>query len=85
MTVNSDGTVTSTGDIAPVEPADPIILTLPNGGTLTATYSDENITYNAHVLIGTWMGIGYGTTMTDTDEVIWAAGASTSDSATYDV
>jgi hypothetical protein len=91
MTVNSDGTVTSTGDNGSdiVIPDDPVttflILELPNGSTLEAGYSDNTVTYVASVLPSTWMGIGYGDSMIDTDEVIWAAGADVGTSTVYDV
>jgi hypothetical protein len=61
------------------------LLTLSNGSTINATVSGDNVTYVAHVLVNTWIGVGYGTSMTDTDEVIWAAGASIDASSVYDV
>jgi hypothetical protein len=86
MTVNSDGTVTSSGNIEPATPTvtTSLILTLENGSTLEAGYSDDTVTYIASVLPSTWFGIGYGSSMIDTDEVIWAAGADASSSTVYD-
>jgi hypothetical protein len=52
---------------------------------LSATYQDNNIIYLAHVKKGTYLAIGYGTSMTNTDEVFWAAGTSVATSAVYDV
>jgi hypothetical protein len=86
MTVNSDGTVTSSGNIEPATPTvtTSLILTLENGSTLEAGYSEDTVTYVASVLPSNWMGIGYGNSMIDTDEVIWAAGADVSTSTVYD-
>ena len=86
MTVNSDGTVTSSGNIALETPTvtTNLILTLENGSTLEVGYSDDTVTYIAKVLPSTWIGIGYGSSMTNTDEVIWAAGADVSLSTVYD-
>jgi hypothetical protein len=97
-TVNSDGTVTSTGyngsDVIITEPS--LLITVSNGSTLSANYTpsssvtgygagSDTVTYTVEVLLNTWLGIGYGTSMTDTDEVIFAAGADVASSAVYDV
>ena len=61
------------------------ILKLDNGNTLSASATHDAITYVAHVAKESWMGIGYGTSMTQTDEVMWAAGADVKNSSVYDV
>jgi hypothetical protein len=66
------------------EDANSNLLTIDNYSYLTATYSDENITYYAHVLQDNWLAIGYGTSMMGTDVVIWAAGSDVDTSAQYD-
>ena len=68
----------------PLKAASTQILVLSNGSTLSATSDAENITYNASVLKGTYMAIGYGSAMYNTDMVIWAAADTTSDSVQYD-
>lgn len=56
-----------------------------NGSTLSASATHDAITYTAHVKKNTWMGIGYGKSMSSTDEVMWAAGADVGTSTVYDV
>jgi hypothetical protein len=89
MTLSSDGSVSSEGDIEPAPTPEPTNSTLilnidKNGSTLSATATDSDITYLAHVIKGTYLAIGYGTSMSDTDMVFWAAGSSESSSNVYD-
>ena len=85
MTVSSDGSVESSGNNGLTSPVNTnLILTLTNGSTLSAGYSSETVTYFAHVKMSTWMGIGYGNSMENTDEVIWAAGVDYVSSTVYD-
>jgi hypothetical protein len=99
MTVNSDGTVTSTGyngsDVIITTPS--LLITVSNGSSLSSNYTpsssvtgygvagSDTVTYTVNVLLNTWLGIGYGTSMTNTDEVIFAAGADVASSTVYDV
>lgn len=48
---------------------------LPNGSTLYAVYDSVNsvVIYNVVVMPGTYLAIGYGTTMTNTDMAFWGA------------
>ena len=55
-----------------------------NGSTLSAEYLQGTLTYYAHVKANTWMGIGYGNSMTNTDEVIWAVGPGYDGGNVYD-
>lgn len=38
------------------------------------TNSPQKIVYNAHVAKGSYLGIGYGPNMSNTDMVAWEAG-----------
>jgi hypothetical protein len=58
---------------------------LPNGSTLYAVYDSTNnvVIYNVVVMPGTYLAIGYGTSMTNTDMAFW--GANGASSVMYDM
>jgi len=61
------------------------VITMPNGSTLYASYNSATSTvqYNAIVMPNTYLAIGYGTTMENTDMAFW--GANGADSVMYDM
>ena len=56
------------------------LVTLPNGSTLYAAWDATNsvVQYDAIVMKNTYMSIGYGTDMTNTDMVFWSANGASS-------
>jgi len=58
---------------------------MPNGSTLYAWYDSTNnwIEYDVIVMKDTWLSIGYGTSMTDTDMAFW--GANSTQPVMYDM
>lgn len=56
------------------------LLTMPNGSTLYAFYDTTNLVvqYDVIVMNNTYLAIGYGTSMTDTDMIYWGANGASS-------
>lgn len=56
------------------------LVTMPNGSTLYAVWDATNsvVQYDAIVMAGTYLSIGYGTDMTNTDMVFWGANGASS-------
>jgi hypothetical protein len=56
------------------------VITLPNGSTLYASYISASslIQYNVVVMPNTYLAIGYGTSMTNTDMAFWGANGTAS-------
>lgn len=61
------------------------VVTLPNGSTLYASYDSTNsqVIFNAIVMPNTYLAIGYGTSMVQTDMAFW--GANSTASVMYDM
>lgn len=77
--IDSDGTVYSGGDngLSPTPVTTTEVLMTANGNTLSVAYNAVAglVQYNVHVKVGTYLGIGYGTSMTNVDMVAWEAGS----------
>lgn len=59
------------------------VLELTNGSTLNVGYDQANskVLYEASVKVGTYLGMGFGSSMTDTDMIAWEAGSTASTSS----
>lgn len=73
MTLFSDGTVSSSGGIRPLA-KEPLLQT-PNGSILTAWYDKVNdwVEFDVWVKPSTWIAIGFGTSMTETDVAFFSS------------
>lgn len=76
LTVNDDGSVLTSGDngiTVPSPSGTNLVLNMTNGSTLYMGYDTVSmqVKYYAHVLQSTWLGIGYGTSMSETNMVSW--------------
>ena len=69
----------------PTPVATTLILEMPDGSTLSAGYDNLTITYSAHVLHDTYLAIGYGKQMADTNMVSFAAGSTANNSVCNDL
>lgn len=78
LTFNSDGTSTATGGLQPIE-SGPLI-SLPNGSQLSASYDATNdvVVYDVLVMAQSYLAIGYGTSMTNTDMCYWGSNGASS-------
>lgn len=80
MTIPSNGNAATTdGGALRVIDSGPLV-SLPNGSQVFIKFnnSTELVEYNVLVMGGSWVAIGYGATMTDTDMVLWSADGASS-------
>jgi len=77
--IYSDGSVISGGDngLSPTPSNATLVLKTSNGSTLSTSYNNSTnlIQFNAHVKTGSYLAVGFGTSMTNADMVAWEAGA----------
>ena len=90
MTIDSTGGASSSGTNG-LDPADPcptptLVLKVANGSTLSTGYcTNGQVIYVANVVQGTWLGIGYGSSMPNTDIVSFEAGTSAATSVVQEM
>jgi len=92
FTVNSDGSASSTGNNGlgpqPIPSDVDAILNITNtDSTLYSGYNNATglVKYFARVKLGTYIGIGYGTSMDNVDMVSWMAGSTPATSQALDL
>jgi len=77
LQINSDNTVISGGSNGLPEFQITKVLELSNGSYLSAGLDSTNqkIVFQAHVLAGSYLAIGFNNSMTNTDMISWEAGS----------
>ena len=81
MTFEANGTVSSAGENGIKTTSNTtgtsMILQLEDGSQLSAgLWNSTEMKYYAHVAMGTYLGLGFGSSMYDTDMIIFEASAS---------